>query len=358
MSRETPDSATEHALLARRRLTRLLDALPVFSGFCSADGHLLQTRPPTQESFLWALPQFSYSHESITQIVDLCDRAARGERVQVERPYRAVDSADPGPLLRGLLTLDPVMDDDGFVDELAVSLIDADRNGLVKTDAYTKNRLQLANQRIGQLLSLAQTVIEALAFRPTLRRAASPRDAIARRLDVLSRVIDPFSDPDARTFPVPDAVAIAFDGLDEDMRQRRLVLDLDAGQVPLDALPLFVLLLAELADNARAHGAWKREKGRVTVQSEVIDTAEGRTLRLHWLEDGGPEVSGAPAEGFGLMLGKRLFAQMTDGRAVLLNQPDGLCWTFELPIPMPASPDPDDIDPADFDGGFAGNDRA
>ena len=358
MSRETPNSAPEDALLARRRLTRLLDALPVFSGFCSADGHLLQTRPPTQESFLWALPQFSYSHDSITQIVDLCDRAARGERVQVERPYRATGSADNQPLSRGLLTLDPVADDDGFVDELAVSLIDADRHGLVQADPYTKNRLQLANQRIGQLLSLAQTVIEALALRPTSRRGASPRDAIARRLDVLSRVIDPFSDPDARTFPVPDAVAFALEGLDDDIGPHRLVLDVQAGNVPLDALPLFVLLLAELADNARAHGAWKRDTGRVTVQSEVIDTADGRLLRLHWLEDGGPEVSGAPAEGFGMMLGKRLFAQMTDGRAVLLNQPDGLCWTFELPIPKPASPDPEGVGPKDYLGGFTGDDSA
>lgn len=363
MSRDTDDRSQQNALIARRRLTRLLDALPVFSGFCSADGHLAQTRPPTKESFLWALPYFSYSHDSITQIVDLCDRAARGEAVQIERDYRPdrTPSDDRGAtgdrLARGLLTLTPVEDEDGLVDELAITLIDCDANGLAEADMFTKTRLARANARIGNLLGMAQTVIEALAFREPRRAQPSARDAMAARLDVLAAVIDPLSDPDAQTLSIGDVVDIGLRAVGSAQRDTRLDLDLGRAELPMDSVPIFVLLLSELASNAVQWGAWKQAGGRVSVEVETIDVAASRVMRLHWIERNGPEVAGAPMPGFGMMLGERLFPQITGGRSALLNQSDGMCWTFEVPLPA-SDAEAEDASVSTFDGGFTGDDIA
>ena len=350
MGREPDSNNKAQEQIARRRLTRLLDALPVFTGFCTPDGHLLQTRPPAKETFLWALPAFSYSHDSITQIVECCERAAGGERVQVERDYRAGDDSES--LRRGLLTLSPLETEEGLIDEIGVSLIDAEDHGLSPPDPRAKSRLEAANARIGNILSLAQTVVETLASRPAHRVAPDRRDHIVERLDVLGRVIDPLSDLDRGTMPLREAVALALGGPAE-MPRDRLSLDLGPANLSLDVVPLFTLMVSELALNARQHGAWRTpDAGRVSVQSETLDTPRGRVLRLHWVEDATSEVAAILSRGFGLTLVQRLFPQLTGGTATLLDNADGVSWTLELPAA--SGSETRAAVPAAFGGGFDG----
>lgn len=347
--------------IARRRLTRLIDALPVFSGFASPDGHLLMTRPPTQEAFLWALPLFSYSHDSITQIVDLCERAARGEDVQVERPYRKqTGSDDAGQLGRGLLRIVPVRDEDGFVDELGITLIDCDVNGLDMRDERAKVRLAEANERIDGLLSLAQTVIETLAQRPASARRAPARDAMGARLSALARMITPLSDPHARTLPLDTLLGYALEDVDPDTRRTRLTRDIAPSDVAIEIAPIYMLMLWELARNAVEHGAWRDGgEGRVVVDAATLDTPQGRVVRLHWIEDGVHNMPAILSRGFGLTLGERLFAQRTGGASSMLDTPDGMSWTLE--VPAAGDDDPggagDDLG-GGFTGGFDGGGTA
>ena len=356
-SQDKSDAARQEQI-ARRRLVRLMDALPVFSGFCSPDGHLLQTWPATKETFLWSHPAFGYSHDSITDIVDQCERAANGERVQVERPYnegfasgRALQEAS---LRRGLLTLTPVADEEGFVDELGFTLMDCEANGLAVRDERAASRLAEANARIASVLSLSQTVIETLSARSVRRRAM--RDDIAARLDVLARTIDPLSQIDMETLDFDAVVTLALADRTRGIARGRFARQTQAGRVPLDFVPLFVLVLSELAANARRHGAWRTGKGasgRVTLQSEVLDTERGRVLRVHWVEDGGPEVPAILSTGFGLTLGARLFPQLTGGRASYLDSRDGLSWTFELPVGSEPDAEPEGF--GTFDSGYGGD---
>ena len=349
---------------ARRRLNRLVNALPVFSGFMSPDGHLLQTRPPTQEAFLWALPMFAYSHDSITQIVDLCETASQGERVQVERPYLKAAFDPPGEKApyagprgehgRGLLTLTPITDADGYVDELAVTLIDCDENGLSVRDERAKSRLAKVNQRIGGLLSLAQTVVEAMVAGQGTPKAVL-RDRMADRLDALALMIDPLADPDTDSLPMAGVIDRTLSGLPREIVRDRLTRSLAPARLPVEMAPIFALTLSELASNARQHGAWSgmagNRSGHVTLECETLDSARGRTLRLHWIEDGGPAVSAVLPRGFGLTLAERLFPQLTGGTSVMLNSEDGLSWTLEVPVRR-ASPDPDGALDGGFDGGY------
>ncbi|MGB3456147.1 MAG: hypothetical protein WBG08_06640 [Litorimonas sp.] len=331
----------------RRRLARLIDALPVLSGFASPDGHLIRTHPQTQETFLWSLPAFAYAHDSVTQIVNLCERAAGGERVQVERAYLKRRDGQADVFGRGLVTVFPVQDDKEQVDEIAFSLVDCDEAGIAKPDTFAKSRLAEANARIESLLSLAQTVIE--VSQPQIGRPGG-RDRLTDRLDALAAVIDDISDPDRADMPIEDLARTALQNVPEEIRaQNRVQLMLEDGVVPIAFVPLVLLILSELCSNALEHGAWRNSSGRycgrVSLQSELLDIATGRVLRLHWIEDGGPKVSAALGRGFGFTLGERLFPQITDGRANLLNTEDGLSWTFELPVPAP--------DVFDFDGGFS-----
>ncbi|MEM7727655.1 MAG: hypothetical protein AAF311_00095 [Pseudomonadota bacterium] len=329
--------------LERRRLARLVDALPVFSGFASPDGHLMQARPQTSESFLWSLPEFAYAHDSVTQVVDMCEKASKGERVQVERPYLKETVGQSALYGRGLLTLSPILDDKGHVEELAVTLLDCDEAGLTPHDAFAKSRLSEANARIESMLSLAQTVVE---VSHPLIGTAEGRDRLSDRLDALAAVIETVSEPDLADMPIEALIETALEGMDSGRRTHRLQLMMGGGAVPITYVPLVMLLLSELVTNACLHGAWRDDsgdrQGTVAVQSEVLDSVSGRVLRLHWIEDGGPPVSAVLGRGFGFTLGERLFPQITGGTARLLNSEDGISWTFELPIP--------DTDDFDFDG--------
>ena len=353
MSRDRQPNAAQAEQRDRRRLMRLIGALPVFSGITSSDGHLLRTQPETAEAFLWTLPQFNYSHDSITAVIEACDRAAKGERVQVERPYAKTAALGQTPdLARGLLTLTPITDDDGFVEELGVTLIDCDDAGVPPPDPRAPIRLAQINARIDTMLGLSQTVIETLLALHTDAEGGSPRDAIARRLDVLGRLIDPVSDPDVKSLPLRGLVELAMGAACTAVPQARTRLALGDTPVPLGLAPALSLLVFELARNARQHGAWSGDHGQLRIEAEVLDGAAGRTLRLHWMEDGGPTVPDTLLPAFGLRYARELFPVLTGGETVLLNTPEGLSWTFALPLP-----DTDD-EPrfGQYEGGFGSDD--
>lgn len=323
--------------LERRRLARLIEALPIFSGLLSVDGQLMETHPQTREAFLWDLPSFAYDHDSITQIVDLCERAAAGERVQIERPYRRSTTTAADQFGRGLLTLTPVRDEGDHIEELTVTLIDCDDNGLGLRDGQVRNRLATTNLRIENMLSLAQTVIEASADDiPTRQSRDQLRDRLTLRLDALASVIDIISDPERQDWPLQALIRMLCEDLPDALQQGRLQLNEIDGDIAIEHVPLMTLLLFELVSNARRFGAWRDDgKGRagtVSIQSDVVDDHDGRTLRLHWTEDGGPPVPADLGRRFGFTLAERLFPQITGGTARLLNAEDGLSWTFELPV--------------------------
>lgn len=334
--------------LERRRLARLIDVLPVFSGFVSSDGHITQSRPATAESYLWALPEFAYAPDSVTQIVDLCERAARGERIQVERPYLRSSHDTTALFARGLLTLTPVLDDKDRIDELAVTLIDCDENGLTPPDPMGRTRLATANSRIDAMLSLAQTVIESAA--PSDRSDdAEIRERMTERLDMLASIIDIVADPDREDVPVEHLLDMALANMRKTLPPTRLRHDALEGLIPIASAPLMILLLHELAANAQRHGAWRpgteERGGQVMIQSEILDDMQGRSLRLHWIEDGGTGIGSNIRRGFGFEIAEHLFAQVTGGRADLFDSEDGVSWSFELPVGNPG-------DDSDFEGGF------
>jgi two-component sensor histidine kinase len=94
-------------------------------------------------------------------------------------------------------------------------------------------------------------------------------------------------------------------------------------------LPL-ALVLHELATNAIKYGALSAPQGRLEVDWEV--DPDGRRLRLHWRELGGPSVEPPTHRGFGSRLIDFAATRELGGTAELTFAPNGLTATIEIPL--------------------------
>jgi two-component sensor histidine kinase len=135
--------------------------------------------------------------------------------------------------------------------------------------------------------------------------------ARAKLADVIHSAIEPFESPDRRRFIV-QAVSI----------------DVGSG-----AILAFTMSLNELCTNALKYGALSNETGHVEIVSTVDDT----TLRLRWIEKGGPAVSAPSRRSFGSRLIGRLAEQLR-GDVRIKYEPVGL--VYELDVPLSALREP------------------
>jgi PAS domain S-box-containing protein len=98
------------------------------------------------------------------------------------------------------------------------------------------------------------------------------------------------------------------------------------------------LVLHELADNARRHGALAGTSGRVTVEWSIEAKEEGMRLVFDWRERGSAIASVAEATPrYGFLFIERSLA-VNGGTAARRHEPGGLAWHIELPLPgLPAA---------------------
>ncbi|MCR5871092.1 MULTISPECIES: response regulator [unclassified Sphingomonas] len=95
---------------------------------------------------------------------------------------------------------------------------------------------------------------------------------------------------------------------------------------PEPALHL-ALVLHELVTNAHKYGSLSVPEGRADMRWHV----SGATLRLEWIESGGPPVTPPTRRGFGTALIERSL-KAEGGVATSTYAPDGLRWTLDLPF--------------------------
>jgi two-component sensor histidine kinase len=88
------------------------------------------------------------------------------------------------------------------------------------------------------------------------------------------------------------------------------------------------LALHELATNAMKYGAWSAPSGRVEV---CWSYAEPGSVKLSWLERGGPQAVEPDKKGFGHTVIESMAAQSIDGEVTLDFRPTGLSWTLSIP---------------------------
>jgi len=91
------------------------------------------------------------------------------------------------------------------------------------------------------------------------------------------------------------------------------------------------LVLHELATNAAKYGALSRRSGRVDIHWEILAGNGSGTLRLGWVERGGPPAKQPQAKGFGTTLIQRLVSYDLDGAFDVTYEPDGLRCEIVIP---------------------------
>jgi PAS domain S-box-containing protein len=96
--------------------------------------------------------------------------------------------------------------------------------------------------------------------------------------------------------------------------------------VPANTSLNLTLCLHELATNAVKYGALSNRKGQVRVSWEVAREGDKRSLRLTWLENGGPPVKTPRRKGFGSLL----IQSSGEGETCLDFRPGGLRCLLEL----------------------------
>jgi two-component sensor histidine kinase len=87
------------------------------------------------------------------------------------------------------------------------------------------------------------------------------------------------------------------------------------------------MMLHELGTNAVKYGALSTACGKV-VMSWAVDDG---TLRLQWMERGGPAPIAAARRGFGRMLIEKS-AENDGGRANMVIDLEGITWNIAMPF--------------------------
>lgn len=114
--------------------------------------------------------------------------------------------------------------------------------------------------------------------------------------------------------------------------ERRAELDGPPVVLPPGTTQPIAMTIHELATNATKHGALSRPEGRVAIGWDVAAGAPA-TLRLRWVESGGPPVLGPPQRhGFGTRVVDSTIHSQLGGAVTLDWRPEGLVCDIHVPL--------------------------
>ena len=107
--------------------------------------------------------------------------------------------------------------------------------------------------------------------------------------------------------------------------------------LPSDTALALGMAFHELTTNAVKYGALSQETGALTIawtieQAEAEDRLPGSgTVRLSWVERGGPAVAEPDNKGFGSQLLQQILARQLKGEVRMNFQPEGLEVHINVP---------------------------
>lgn len=167
---------------------------------------------------------------------------------------------------------------------------------------------------VDQFVDVMDSRIEAMArAHDLLRQASWGTVALA---ELIGQTLAPFQSGDGRTLRISGP--------------------------PVRILPQYTqplaLILQELATNASKYGAWTRPEGAVTLSWQRTGKRSG-TLRIEWVESGGPRVTPPARKGFGMEF--LTFAISAPGATACSELlPEGMRYTLEGPLEQEGSAAP------------------
>jgi PAS domain S-box-containing protein len=320
---------------SERHLRDLLEALPAAVYTTDASGKItffnkaaveMSGRVP-QDGDHWCVTWRLFNTDGSPLPHDQCpmavalkeDRPVRGAEAIAERPDGTRVPFIPYPT--------PLHDADGKLVGAINMLVDITERK--KAEERQKVLIDELNHRVKNTLATVQS----LALQ-TARHADDVNDFSARfesRLFALSRAHDLLTERHWEHAPMGalahEVLAPLIDETDERIIIEGPPIDLN----PRAALSL-TMTLNELATNAVKYGALSSDTGTISVLWRLAQDAPGSTLRLEWLEHGGPPVTPPTRRGVGTRLMELYIERDLDGVLDLAFNPHGVACGISIPL--------------------------
>ena len=246
----------------------------------------------------------------------------RGERLE---PFDTERIARDGRRIAVSLTVSPIRDAAGRL--IGASKIARDISSRKAAGEVQSQLIEELNHRVRNTLATIQAMASL-----SLRLSPDP-ETFARsftgRVQALARVHDQLV---TREMAGADLAAIVGTELSADGLGMRVAVEGPAVMLEPRVAVQMALVLHELADNARRHGALAGRAGRVTVDWRIEAGPGHLRLVLDWRERGPQLASAEASPGCGFLLIERSLA-VNGGTAVRRSGPEGIAWEIRLPLP-------------------------
>ena len=247
---------------------------------------------------------------------EILTRIRRGERID---HFETVRQRKNGSLIVVSLTVSPVNDANGKI--VGASKIARDITERKKNQELIVTLAREAEHRSKNLLANAMATVN-------LSQSSSPeglKEVIAGRIQALANVCSLFAET---RWIGAEVSAIATKELAPYSDGKRTFTDGPQTLLAPDAAQAIAVVLHELATNAAKYGALSKGDGHVRL--EWSDAADG-TLRLRWIETGGPITQEPTRTGFGTRIVEQMIAQQK-GKVRFDWRKDGLVCEITLPV--------------------------
>jgi PAS domain S-box-containing protein len=108
--------------------------------------------------------------------------------------------------------------------------------------------------------------------------------------------------------------------------------------VTADATQSIGLALHELTTNAIKYGALSSPGGKVEIRWAIERQEGAPSLRLEWMETGGPPVARPGKKGFGHVVIQQMIEQSLSGAVKIDYTPAGMTWSLTAPLSVVSDP--------------------
>ena len=313
---------------SERRYRTLFDAID--EGFCLVEK--LDTAPeqPSDYRYLVTNPAF-VTHTGIGGVIGKTMRNVFPDAPPswYDTFDQIIDSGEAVRFEHGLVTHGRVfdiyacrLDDDS---RRRVAVIFNDITERKRSEQHQRLLLNELNHRVKNTL----VTVQSMAMQ-SFRAGCDPelaRQQFEGRLMALSRAHDILTRESWGGAPLGGIVREAIAPY-RDLHNDRLHADGPPVWLPPRHALAFAMVLHELGTNAVKYGALSNASGEVTIDW----TVDEGSLRLRWVESGGPAVTRPARRGFGSRLIERGLRHEIGGRVALNFAPSGVTCVIEVPL--------------------------
>lgn len=258
---------------------------------------------------------------------DIVERIRRGERIQHFETIRQHRSGAPIDIS---LTISPIKRSDGTI--IGASKIARDITLAKENERRIRLLMREVNHRVKNQFAVILSVV-----RETSRRATDPREfeeQIRDRIMALSRSHDLLVTSEWTGASLLDLLQEHLKPFGHDEQ-----ISLSGPLVTLqpNAVQHLGMAFHELGTNSSKYGALSTDVGRITINWQIVTTAEGRReFQVVWEETSPalpPESNEAePRKGFGSVVLQRVAPQSLSGAAVVERSAGYVRWSLAAPV--------------------------